>query len=150
MSLTIWLENRWLTEHQSSPQEVADLLAVVDRDLGDAEIEELSSDRKLEIAYNAALQLAVLALAASGYRATRDKSHIYPILSLGHTVGVSPEIVDTLDAVRSKRHQANYERAGATSHSEAEEVRELASALREVVLEWLHRDHAELLEYRSG
>ena len=57
MSLTTWLENRWLIDHESSPQEVTNLLAVVDRDLADAEVEALSSDRRLEIAYNAALQL---------------------------------------------------------------------------------------------
>ena len=145
MSLTTWLENRWLTEHESSPQEVANLLAVVDRDLGDAEVEGLSSDRRLGISYNAALQLSILALAAAGYRATRDKSHLYSILSLQYTVGVAPEIVDTLDSVRRKRHQTNYERAGTASHSEAEEVRELASDLREQVLDWLRREHPELL-----
>jgi hypothetical protein len=150
MSLTTWLENRWLIDHESSPQEVTNLLAVVDRDLGDAEVEALSTDRRLEIAYNAALQLSILALAAAGYRATRDKSHMYPILSLQYTVGVAPEIVDTLDSVRRKRHQANYERAGTASHSEAEEVRELASDLREEVLDWLRREHPELLEEPDG
>jgi len=144
MSLTTWLENRWLVEHESSPQEAAGLLAVVDRDLADAEIEGLSADRRLEIAYNAALQLAILALAAEGYRAARDKSHMYSILSLQYTVGVEPSIVDNLDAVRRKRHKTNYERAGTVSHSEAEEVRELASDLRERVLSWLRAEHPEL------
>ena len=32
--------------------------------------------------------------------------------SLEHTVGVAPAILDTLDAVRRKRHLTNYERAG--------------------------------------
>jgi hypothetical protein len=140
-----WLENRWLTEHASSPQEAADLLTVVDRDLADSEIEGLSADRRLEIAYNAALQLAILALAAEGYRAARDRAHMYPILSLEYTVGVEPSIVDTLDAVRRKRHKTNYERAGTASHSEAEEVRELASDLRQQVLDWLQAQHPELL-----
>ena len=145
MSLTTWLENQWLTEHTSSPQEVADLLAVVDRDLADAEVEGLSADRRLEIAYNAALQLSILALAASGYRAARDKAHMYPLRSLEYTIGVEPAVVDTLDAVRRKRHQANYERAGTASRSEAEEVRELASDLRERVLAWLRVEHPELI-----
>jgi len=145
MSLTTWRESRWLTEHESSLQEAADLLAVVDRDLADAEVEGLSADRRLEIAYNAALQLSILALAAAWYRAARDKAHAYSIRSLGHTVGVEPAIVDTLDAVRRKRHQVNCERAGTASHSEAEEVRELASDLRERVFEWLRAEHPEVL-----
>jgi hypothetical protein len=150
MSLTTWLENRWLTDHATSPQEVADLLAVVDRDLADAEVDGLSADRRLEIAYNAALQLSVLALAASGYRAVRDKAHMYPLRSLEYTIGVEPAVVDTLDAVRRKRHKTNYERAGTSSHSEAEEVRELASDLRERVLSWLRAEHPELLAAPEG
>ena len=70
--------------------------------------------------------------------------------SLEYTVGVAPAIVDTLDAVRRKRHLTNYERAGTASHSEAEEVRELASDLREEVLDWLRREHPELLEEPNG
>ena len=150
MSLTTWRESRCLTEHASSRQEVADLLAVADRDLADAEVERLSADRRLEIAYNAALQLSILALAASGYRAARHRAHEYSIRSLAYTVGVEPAIVDTLDAVRRKRHQVNYERAGTASHSEAEEVRELASDLRERVLDWLRAEHPELLEDPDG
>jgi len=123
---------------------------VADRDLADAEVEGLSADRRLEIAYNAALQLSILALAASGYRAARDKTHVYSIRSLAYTVGVDPEIVDTLDAVRRKRHQANYERAGTASHTEAEEVRELASDLRERVFEWLRAEHPELAGASKG
>ena len=41
MTLQTWLKNRWLTKHQRSPEEVADLLAVVDRDLEDASVESL-------------------------------------------------------------------------------------------------------------
>jgi hypothetical protein len=33
MTLSDWLENRWLTEHESSPREIADLLALAERDL---------------------------------------------------------------------------------------------------------------------
>jgi len=55
MTLQSWLENRWLTKHDPSPEEIADLLAVVDRDLEDAALDRLSPDGRLNIAYNAAL-----------------------------------------------------------------------------------------------
>ena len=32
MSLQSWLSNGWLVTHQTGPQEIADLLAVADRD----------------------------------------------------------------------------------------------------------------------
>ena len=44
MTLKDWLESRWLTAHQVSPEEIADLLAVVDRDLVDAAVDGLSAE----------------------------------------------------------------------------------------------------------
>jgi hypothetical protein len=75
MSLSDWLASRWLVVHESSPEEIRDLLEVVDRDLADAALEGLSPDWRLGIAYNAALQLATLALAAEGFRPARDRAH---------------------------------------------------------------------------
>jgi len=68
MSLQNWLNNGWLEEHRTSSQEIAALFAVADRDLSDCRTSGLSSDWRLNIAYNAALQTATAALAASGYR----------------------------------------------------------------------------------
>ena len=61
-----WLANRWLVAHEPNEQEIADLFAVVDRDLEDAAVPRLSNEWRLGITYNAALQLATLALAAEG------------------------------------------------------------------------------------
>jgi len=55
--------------HRTSAREVTDLLRVADRDLADAEIPQLSSDRRFATAYNAALQMATIALYAAGFRA---------------------------------------------------------------------------------
>ena len=44
MSLTDWLRNGWLTEHETSPSEIADLLGVVERDLDDSQTQALRSD----------------------------------------------------------------------------------------------------------
>ena len=66
MSLAKWLDSRFLVEHQSSREEIADLLAVVERDIKDAAVREVSADRRLGIGYSAIRQLATLALAAEG------------------------------------------------------------------------------------
>lgn len=34
MSLTAWRKNGWLTEHEPTPAEIHDLLALIERDLG--------------------------------------------------------------------------------------------------------------------
>ncbi len=79
MSLENWRQSGWLSAHEPSPQEIADLLAIADRDLRDCQAEGLSTDWRFNIAYNALLQAATAALAAAGYRAARD-SHHYRIL----------------------------------------------------------------------
>ena len=70
MSLENWLKNGWLTEHKSSKQEISDLLRIAGRDPLDCQSKEISDDWRFNIAYNAALQSAKAALAASGYRAS--------------------------------------------------------------------------------
>jgi hypothetical protein len=144
MTLKDWLDNRWLTEHETSAEEVADLLGVADRDLADARVPGLGTDWQLAIAYNAALQLATLALAAEGYRPERARAHERTIESLRYTVNASRATINVLDAVRRKRNVSNYERAGAASQAEADEVYELAVKLRQTVKEWLAASHPEL------
>jgi hypothetical protein len=95
MSLAEWERNGWLTKHETSRDEIRDLLQVVERDLADSDAEGLSADWRLNIAYNAALQAATVALAAAGYRAARDLHHYRVIQSLRETIGV--------DAVLSPR-----------------------------------------------
>jgi hypothetical protein len=149
MILRNWLEARWLTEHTPSREEVADLLEVVDRDLADAGVDGLSPDWRLGIAYNAALQLATLALAAEGYRPERSRAHERAILSLRFTIKADQSTIDTLDGVRRKRNLSNYERAGSTSFQEASEIHELAKELRAQVISWLRSHHSDLLEARG-
>lgn len=144
MSLEDWLRNGWLIEHHASAQEIKDLLAVVGRDLRDSQVTGLSPDWKLSIAYNAALQAATAALAAAGYRASRDAHHYRTIQSLAHTVGTDSALVVHLDAFRKKRNIGDYERAGIISEQEATEMLLLATDIYQEVQDWLHKNHPEL------
>ena len=131
----------WLTEHETSPQEIKDLLAVVERDLSDCQTPGLSADWRLNIAYNATLQAATAALAASGYRAAH---HYRVIQSLSLTVGADAEMVRQLDEFRKKRNLGEYERSGFVSEQEVKEMIDLATRLRRMVISWLRRDHPTL------
>ncbi len=144
MTLADWLANRWIVAHEPSREEIADLLAVVDRDLADAAIPRLSDDWRLGIAYNAALQLATLALVAEGYRPGKERAHERAILSLRNTAGIDQGTVDLLDTVRRKRNQNNYEHAGSTSAGEAGELYQCVTALRTDILRWLRKNHPAL------
>jgi hypothetical protein len=145
MTLQDWLRRGWLIEHHTSPEEIADLLSLVDRDLNDSQVSGLTADWRLNIAYNAALQAATAALAASGYRASRQAHHMRVIQSLKFTVGADNDLITGLDGFRRKRNISDYERAGFVSDSEAEEMQNLATGLREDVLLWFRDKHPELL-----
>jgi hypothetical protein len=145
VSLADWLANRWIVAHEPTVEEVSDLFAVVDRDLADAAIPRLSADWQLGITYNAALQLATLALAAEGFRPGRERAHERAILSLRDTAGIDKKTVDLLDTVRRKRSQINYEHAGATSAAEASEFHRIVTTLREDVARWLKKKHPSLV-----
>lgn len=146
MSLPDWERNGWLQSHKSSPNEVRDLLAVVDRDLADSAAEGLSADWGLNIAYNAALQAATVALAAAGYRASRDQHHYRVIQSLQETLGTDASTINALDTFRKKRNAAGYDRAGLVSDADAKAMRDLAQRLKAAVVQWLKKHHPQLLK----
>ena len=148
MSLKDWARNGWLAEHKTSPQEIADLLRVADRDLADCRAEGLSSDWHLNIAYNAALQLATAVLAASGYRSSREAHHYRIIQSLELTIELDKGLIQRLDQFRKKRNISDYERAGLVSEREAGEMEILSRDLRKQVEEWLKTNHPHLMKKR--
>ena len=150
MSLSDWDRNGWLTKHQTSPNEIRDLLQVVERDLADSDAEGLSEDWRMNIAYNAALQAATIALAAAGYRAVRESHHFRVIQSLRETIGVDAGVVATFDAFRKKRNITGYERIGLVSDADAEAMHALAVRLRNDVVAWLTKHHGGLLRKGSA
>ena len=87
MSLTNWHAAGWLVEHKTTPQEVRDLFAVAERALKDSAVPGISSDTQLGLAYNAALQVSGAALAAAGYRASRERKHYVTLQSLTWPTG---------------------------------------------------------------
>ena len=76
----------------------------MERDLSNAKVAGLSDDWKLNIAYNAGLQAATVALAASGFRAAREQHHYRTIQSLALTLGWPTTKVDRFDRLRRKRN----------------------------------------------
>lgn len=145
MSLDDWLQNGWIIEHRSSTEEIRSLLALADRDLRNCQVKELDADWRFAIAYNAALQAATAALAAAGYRATRESHHYRVIQSLELTIGADPKLILKFDAFRKKRNLSSYELGGVVSSKEAEEMIALARKLRTDVERWIEKKHPSLL-----
>jgi hypothetical protein len=145
VSFADWVKNGWLVAHKSSKQEIANLLGIVARDLKDSQAKDVSDDWRFAIAYNAALQAATAALAASGYRAGRDSHHYRVIQSLELIVGKDSKFIGAFDAFRKKRNVSSYDIGGGISHREVEEMIGIAQSLRHDVEQWIRKNHASLL-----
>jgi hypothetical protein len=113
VTLQRYLENSWLQRHETSPQEITELLAIADRDIGQSQTPGLGPEWRLSIAYNAALQLATAVLAAAGYRAERQNKHQRTIECLAFTLGLERRAIDFFDVCRRKRHSNVYDQVGA-------------------------------------
>jgi len=146
MSLRSWLQNSWLVQHTTSPEEITNLLAISDRDLAACQVEQLPTDWRFAIAYNAGLQAATAALAAAGYRAARDNHHYRVIQSLEFTTAPGTKLIATFDGFRKKRNVSSYDVAGVVSDKEADEMLKLATTLRADVEKWIRATRPELFE----
>lgn len=144
MSLRSWLQNSWLVQHTTSPEEITNLLAISDRDLAACQVEQLPTDWRFAIAYNAGLQAATAALAAAGYRAARDNHHYRVIQSLEFTTAPGTKLIATFDGFRKKRNVSSYDVAGVVSDREADEMLKLATTLRADVEKWIRATRPEL------
>lgn len=145
MSLSIYLRNGWIRAHETSAQEIGNLLAIVQRDVQQSQTTGLGPEWRFDIAYNAALQCATAALAASGYQAERQNKHMRTIETLAFTILLESKDVVLLDRCRRKRHVAVYEQVGAVSDQEADEMVTLAQRLQKQLEAWLQERHSQLL-----
>jgi len=147
LSLSEWLDEGRVKRQRADRAEIQRLLAVVDRDLTDADVSRVSLDRRFATAYSAALQLATIVLRASGLRTSSATPghHWVTLVLLPELMG--PAQVDRrtfLDSCRRARNQADYDRIDVVSQSDLRELLEDTLAFRSETLEWLKREHPEL------
>ncbi len=147
MSLEAWEQSKLITQQLTSREEILDLLAIVDMDLKDAAIVELSPERKLSCCFNALLSSARVALRASGYRVSKSNKshHYYVIQSLRHTLELDSGTVARIEAVQKKRNIVDYVRVGEVSETVAAETLAFARDVSQSVREWLIENHPELV-----
>jgi len=141
-----WLRISWIVEHQSGAQEIAGLLAIVERGLANTKVVGLAEDWCFNIADNAARQAATAALAASGLCAAREQHHYRTVQSRALMIGRSAAEVGRLDRFRKKRNIIGYESAGVMSEREAREMYDLAVVLRDDDLAGLGKHYPKLVK----
>jgi len=145
VSLADWLQEGRLKQHKTSKNEIKQLLAVFDRDIADAQLKSVSADRRFATAYNAALTICAAFLAASGYRATGEGHHYFLIQSLAFTLQLDADTIKEFNRFRQKRNTIDYERIGAVSEKEVQEMLELARSIQGKLEIWLKENYPSLI-----
>lgn len=113
--------------------------ALIARDLTDAEVDGLSTDRRFATAYNAALQAANMAVACAGYRVTAKSGHhkiTVDAISLALGAAAS-SYADYFETCRRKRNVIDYTRSHVATDSEADEIVRKATEFYELVETWI-------------
>lgn len=137
-SLREWAENRWVREHAAGIEELRGLAAVVERNLKDADVEDLSLDARVNLLYQACRTLCDMALRGSGFRASPGRHHEYLLRSLTLTLGQDWQAtVAILNAARATRARNDYESVGAGTLANLTELREVVITLRPAVVAFL-------------
>ena len=141
-----FVANGDISPHATSKKEVANLLAVVKRDLRDASIAGLSADRQFATAYNAALQLCKIAIGCCGYRVAAKDHHKKSFEIAEFALGKSSKpLTDYFELCRRKRNKLDYDLANVVTNSEAAELIKKTSEFQTLVMAWLQSNHANLV-----
>ncbi len=151
VNLIKWLKEDRLKAHETSQHEIAQLFKIVERDLEDSGISQLSSDRRFITAYNAALQLTTIILRAAGYRTNPNKGghHRLTIDALPELLGKEhQELSDYLHACRVKRNMSDYTSSGEVSAADVAEIIKEVKVLKKVVRKWLQDRHPHLQDVK--
>jgi len=99
-----------LEQHETDAAQVRKMFESSARNLADARQENISRENRLDIAYRAIMQLAMVALWANGYRppTNRPGHHQTMIQSLVHSTGLDNDSMLVLDSFRGRRNAIDY------------------------------------------
>lgn len=148
MTLNQWLAEGKLKAHHARKEEIAGLFELVARDIKNASVEDLTSDWRFSIAYNAALNLATIPLILSGHRTVAAKGghHYITITALTETMGAEQKKrVQFLNACRNKRHMTTYDSVCVVQESDVTELLDQIKTFQEDLVAWMQQVHPNFL-----
>ena len=133
--LTQLLKKGQVVHEECRALELGELFLIVERDLKDSEVEELSEDWQFGIIYNAALKLCTILIRFHGFRVRGNGFHLNTI-QLSHLLlgAKNFDIATYLDSCRRKRNLLEYDCTGGVSQEEVKELREFVLELRQRVI----------------
>jgi hypothetical protein len=146
MNFKKWLAEERLRTHKTSKEEIQGLLEIAKRDLNDASIQDLSTDRRFLIAYEGALTMATIPLYCAGYETHGRGHHWLSFRILPEVMGEKySDLADYFDQCRTKRNVGTYDRGGQISESEVDELLAEVKSFYEDVIDWLKSNHTNLI-----
>ncbi|MEE3504709.1 MAG: DNA-binding protein [Pseudomonas sp.] len=125
---------------------ISRLMDAARRSLADAQLTNMSSEGRFDMAYKAIMQAANSALQANGYRTLTSKPghHQTMIQSLPLTIGLDAKTMIVLDGLRKQRNVSDYS-GDPVSESMALEAIAHARALLVQVEHWLNANKRHLV-----
>jgi len=131
---------------QPDATSIARLLEAARCSLADAQLPNLSSEGRFDMAYKSIMQAANAALQANGFRTLTSKPghHQTMIQTLPRTIGLDPSTMVLLDQMRKQRNVIDYS-GDLVSESLAAEAIKQAGALLEQVSAWIRTHKPDLL-----
>lgn len=144
MTWRTWLKEGRVEAHAPAPAELVAQRRAAERSLKDAALEGLSPEGRFQLAYGAALDLATIAVRASGFRIkSRVGHHQLTFEAAGTALGDScRDTLDYFDLCRRRRNVISYD-GDEVSQALADEL--LAETIRfaEMIDRWLQAEHPQ-------
>lgn len=148
MNLKSFLSKGYIVEASFDKEELARFLRLAERDIREASEKCHEIDWQFTIAYNAILQLASIALRASGFRATTKVGHHWV------TLAILPELLgdnfentaNYFNECRAKRNTIEYCDTNTISQKDVEKILHEVKVFQKKILTWLKKHHPKLLK----
>ena len=135
-----------LKKHNPTKSEIGGIRKLVTRDLKDADIAELSIDRRFATAYNGALNLARIIVICEGYRITAKVGHHKVSFASAQTIlrNKYDDLFSLFELSRRKRNKVDYDQSDVATESELADLISNVKIFEKVVNEWLIANHPEI------
>jgi hypothetical protein len=140
------LADKLVKSHKADLIELTQLREIVARDLKDARIKELSVDRRFTCFYSAALQLAHMVAACSGYRVSAVSGHhktSFEVLKLSMGKSITP-FAAYFDVCRRKRNIVEYDGSSIVTETELIELQNRVLEFQDIVENWIKKNYPKL------
>lgn len=110
----------------------------------DARILQISADRRFATAYNAALQLATIAIACEGYRVSGLGHHYTTFRAVELALGdEASSFASYFEKCRKKRNQVDYDIVDVVTDADADDLLGNVMEFERFVDRWIAKRHPE-------